>query len=168
MSEIAAVSATVRPWYRQLWPWLLISLPLSAVIAGLATWYIAWRSNDGLVADDYYKQGMEINRSLASREIAIQLGLSAAMSAPAGQFSLMMSAEREITFPQRLRLKVLSPVRAGDDREIELMKVGETYQASDELPLDGRWNLLLEDEARTWKLLATAVFPLTQPVVLKP
>ena len=29
------------PWYRQFWPWFVIALPASAVIAGLTTVWIA-------------------------------------------------------------------------------------------------------------------------------
>ena len=47
------------PWYRQLWPWLLISGPAAVLIAGAVTTWIAFASADGLVAEDYYKQGMK-------------------------------------------------------------------------------------------------------------
>ena len=30
-----------RPWYREFWVWFVIALPLSAVIAGLGTLWIA-------------------------------------------------------------------------------------------------------------------------------
>ncbi|MFM1891144.1 MAG: FixH, partial [Pseudomonadota bacterium] len=36
------------PWYRQFWPWLLISLPASVVIASMVTIYIAVQTDDGL------------------------------------------------------------------------------------------------------------------------
>ncbi|MFT7320700.1 FixH family protein, partial [Congregibacter sp.] len=32
-----------EPWYQQFWPWFLIALPGSVVIAGLSTLYIANR-----------------------------------------------------------------------------------------------------------------------------
>ena len=40
-----------QPWYRQFWPWFLISLPASVVVAGLSTLYIANRHADDLVVD---------------------------------------------------------------------------------------------------------------------
>lgn len=40
------------PWYRQLWPWLLIAPPFASVIAGVALLWIAIASNDGLVTPD--------------------------------------------------------------------------------------------------------------------
>mgnify|MGYP000916835605 FL=1 len=50
-------SAPAKPWYREPWPWLLMSGPGLVVIAGVVTAWIAFSGADGLVADDYYKQG---------------------------------------------------------------------------------------------------------------
>ena len=51
-------------WYRQPWPWLLIAGPLLVVIACMATTIIAVRSDDGVVAGDYYKRGLLVNQRL--------------------------------------------------------------------------------------------------------
>ncbi len=64
------------PWYRQLWPWLLISGPAAVLVAGAVTTWIAFASADGPVVEDYYKQGMAVNKVLAREERAAQLGLS--------------------------------------------------------------------------------------------
>ena len=57
------------PWYRHPWPWLLMLGPFVVVVAGLLTAYIAFKSNDGLVDDDYYRKGLAVNRSpSASRQ----------------------------------------------------------------------------------------------------
>ena len=47
---------SVRPWYREPWPWLLMAGPATVLVAGAATTWIAFASADGLVAEDYYKQ----------------------------------------------------------------------------------------------------------------
>ncbi|MBP6382753.1 MAG: FixH family protein, partial [Pseudomonadales bacterium] len=52
------------PWYRQGWPWFLILLPLSVVIACFVTLYLALKTDEALVRDDYYKEGLAINRRL--------------------------------------------------------------------------------------------------------
>ena len=52
--------APVEPWYRQGWPWFLIALPATAVVAGIATLVIAAKTFDGMVVDDYYKEGQAI------------------------------------------------------------------------------------------------------------
>lgn len=65
------------PWYRQLWPWILIALPGSVVIASLATVWIAVHQRDSLVVDDYYRQGLAINRVLDRDAQARERGLMA-------------------------------------------------------------------------------------------
>ena len=42
--------------------------PFVVVVASLASAWIAIASDDGLVAEDYYKQGLLINRRLAAME----------------------------------------------------------------------------------------------------
>src|SRR5690349_15944227 len=51
-------------WYYHPWPWLLFAGPLAVVVASLATAWIAYRSDDGVVAQDYYKRGLLVNRLL--------------------------------------------------------------------------------------------------------
>jgi hypothetical protein len=58
------------PWYRQLWPWLIMAPPFVSVIAGIALAWTAVVSNDGLVTPDYYKQGIEINQRLTREQAA--------------------------------------------------------------------------------------------------
>ena len=48
----STVPPDVRPWYREPWPWVLIALPLSAVIASFFSLYLAIANPDYMVADD--------------------------------------------------------------------------------------------------------------------
>lgn len=47
-----------RPWYRQLWPWLLILPPAVAVIGGALTLYLALTRPDTLVSQDCVQDGV--------------------------------------------------------------------------------------------------------------
>ena len=47
-----------KPWYRQLWPWLLIVPPAAAVIGGAFTLYLAITRPDALVRQDCVKDGV--------------------------------------------------------------------------------------------------------------
>jgi len=69
-------SEDTQPWYRQFWPWFLILLPASVVVAGLTTLVLANRHADDLVVDDYYKDGLAINRKLEKQQRADQQGIS--------------------------------------------------------------------------------------------
>jgi hypothetical protein len=47
-----------RPWYRHLWPWLLIVPPAAAVIGGMIVLYLALTRPDALVRKDCFKDGV--------------------------------------------------------------------------------------------------------------
>ena len=53
------------PWWKYGHVWLLISGPAAVVVAGLVTAWIAVTSPDPVVAQDYYRQGIDINKQLA-------------------------------------------------------------------------------------------------------
>jgi uncharacterized protein len=57
-----------KPWWRFGHVWLVVSGPLVVVIAGLVTAYIAMRAPDPVLAQDYYKRGIEINKTLERQQ----------------------------------------------------------------------------------------------------
>jgi hypothetical protein len=52
------------PWWTHGHVWLLISGPLSVVIAGFLTLWLALGTPDPVVAEDYYRRGLDINKTL--------------------------------------------------------------------------------------------------------
>ena len=62
---------------------MVLAIPAAAVLAGAVMLVLANTTWDGLVADDYYQRGMQINRSLARDAEAGRLGLEAVVSFPA-------------------------------------------------------------------------------------
>jgi hypothetical protein len=108
-------------WYREPWPWILIGLPMSAVIAGIATLIIAIENQDGLVAEDYYKQGLAINRVLAREQHARDLGLTAQMMVSGKKIRIRLDGQG--AFPESIRLRFIHPTRAGEDREADLNSI---------------------------------------------
>ena len=61
-----------KPWHKQVWPWLLMLPPAISVIGGIAVLCVAVRTNDGLVAEDYYRRGVTINERLARERSAAE------------------------------------------------------------------------------------------------
>jgi uncharacterized protein len=53
------------PWWKHGHVWLLIAGPVTVVVAGILTAVIAIRSADPVVEPDYYRRGIEINKTLA-------------------------------------------------------------------------------------------------------
>lgn len=125
------------PWYRQFWPWFLIALPASVVVAGLTTWWIAERGADHLVVADYYKEGLAINRELEKEQQAQRLGLSAEVEMDAGMVHVRLTGDSE---PPALRLLFAHPLDAGKDFELVLPRTGPgLYTTQLQQALEHRW-----------------------------
>ena len=52
MQDSPLVKQPIEPWYRQFWPWFIIALPASAVVASFFTLYLAISNPDQLVVDE--------------------------------------------------------------------------------------------------------------------
>lgn len=61
----ASPTRDAEPWWRHGHVWLLIAGPAAVVVAGFITVWIAVVNPDPVVADDYYRRGIEINKTLA-------------------------------------------------------------------------------------------------------
>src|SRR5690242_8414237 len=71
----SVTDTAIRPWYREPWPWLLAAIPFATIIAGGVTLSLAISTEDSLVADDYYKRGLAINRDIGHEQAAIRMGI---------------------------------------------------------------------------------------------
>jgi len=58
------------PWYRQFWPWFIIALPASVVVASFVTLWLAISHPDHLVVDEseYRQLNSELKAQAPSRE----------------------------------------------------------------------------------------------------
>jgi hypothetical protein len=161
--------SSVQPWYRHRWPWLLMAGPFAVVIASIVTVILAIRSDDGLVTDDYYRKGLQINQTLLLSERARQYGLQATLDFTASGMVLRLSSQQAgYLLPARLRLVFMHPTRAGLEQTHELpaVDVHGRYAAQFARPADGQWVVQIEDEAQTWRITGNLVLPATTTVSL--
>ncbi|MDQ6880485.1 MAG: FixH family protein [Pseudomonadota bacterium] len=54
------------PWWTYGYVWLVIAGPAAVVVASIATVWLTLAFPETLVAEDYYRQGLEINKTLAA------------------------------------------------------------------------------------------------------
>lgn len=146
-----------EPWYRQRWPWLLMAGPAVVIVAGFVTLWLAVRSDDGLVADDYYKQGIAINRTLARGERAQALGLAARIAVHERKVELRLAGGPGTVLPPRVRLTLSHPTHGGQDQTVLLSGREGVYAGSLAREATGHWRIIVEDEAATWRLAGAAV-----------
>ena len=155
-----------KPWYREFWPWFLISLPATAVIAGVTTVWIATTSADGLVVGDYYKAGLAINQTLARDDAAHALALTATLQGDDGTLALTLAGRLQ-AYPDQLSLTLAHPTRQGQDQTLAFSHAGGGhYRASLPAMPAGKWHALLVDAASTWRLSGVLHTPFSQPVTL--
>ena len=60
---LAAPQARTR-WFREPWMALVVGGPLLVVAASIATAVIAYKSEDKVLGEDYYKQGLHVNEDM--------------------------------------------------------------------------------------------------------
>jgi len=138
-----------RPWYRQVWPWLLIAGPGTVLIAGAITMWLAFSGADGVVAEDYYKRGLAINRQLAREEAARTQGIAATVELNDERIRVQLSGAA----PEALFVHLAHATRAGHDVRLRLTRDATgAYEAPLEPLPKGRWRIVIEDPRGTWRI----------------
>jgi hypothetical protein len=145
-------SMTPNPWYREPWPWFIMAGPAIVVVAGISTAVIAVRSFDGMVADDYYKQGLAINRVIAREAAARRMGVAASVAFGAGKTRVRV-VMGDGARPASLTLALVHPTLPREDQSVVLaMTAPGVYEARLRAPSGRRYALRLEDGEGRWRL----------------
>ena len=162
MNEMVA-----KPWYKEPWPWLLMAGPFIVVVAGIFTAWLAISSADGLVAEDYYKRGLAAGTTIARSERAQALGIVAAVRLMSDRIVVQLkSTSGEFVTPASIAVTLSHPTRAGLDQSIDLKREGGAFAAPFRLPTAGHWLVLVEDDAKSWRLMGNVVLPASGDVVI--
>ncbi len=141
-----------RPWYREPWPWILMAGPAAVVVAGLVTVWLAVSSADGLVAEDYYTQGLAINRVIEREQAAQRLGLAARLEPADGRLRVRLDGALQ-TPPPAIFVQLAHATRAGHDQRLRLARAADgRYEAALPPLPPGRWRVSIEDPQARWRL----------------
>jgi len=156
-------------WYRVPFVWLVVILPLTAVVASFVSLALAIRSNDGLVEDDYYKRGMEINRVLDRDRAAAAHGLESTLDLDDAhhELRLRLSARQPMAWPENIKLKLMHATRAGFDKTVVLARQADgTYRMPLPELAPGHWDVQLT--AQDWRLTGSLFVPGDPHLVMRP
>lgn len=145
-----------KPWYQYPLVWMMIAIPFSAVIMGVVMIWLAVDTDDGLVADDYYKQGLEINRDISRDKRSTELGLNAVINFDNTARLIKLEFEKGLlqAYPQNFKLHLQHATRANSDIYVTLNH-GMTNQYIGNLKRsisEGVWYFEIADA--DWKLNA--------------
>jgi len=128
------------------------------VVAGFITYGLAARTENALVADNYYKEGLAINQVLDAERRARDLGLTAQIRLDEKQVRVELKGLPQM--PGRVRLQIVHPTHVRFDMSFDLSpdKGGsfERTLSEDEIgalhAAASRWWVRLEDGESTWRL----------------
>lgn len=156
-----------KPWYREPWPWFLMSGPIIVIIAAFVSAWIAIRSSDGLVTEDYYKQGLVAGETLMRSKRAEEMGISAGLLLTSDdRVQVRLTSRQNDERPAALNITLSHPTRAGIDQKSVLRPSGEVFVGKLNLPASGHWLVLIEDEAKTWRVMGSVLLPAAGEVVI--
>jgi hypothetical protein len=158
------------PWYKQFWPWFLIALPGSVVVASMFTIKIAVDSDDGLVSKDYYKEGKAIHMDASARQKARDLGIVANIEFAQSERVIRVDIDTDsLEAIGALQLALRHPTRADKDSLLDLQAVGpKTYQAEmPDLSSTAGWNVELTATDAKWELRGRANLNSDQKLTLQ-
>ncbi|HXC50843.1 MAG TPA: FixH family protein [Candidatus Limnocylindrales bacterium] len=149
----SSLRTDTKAWYRQFWPWFVISLPAVSVLFSVATLVVAVRSADSLVRDDWYDAGMTINREFSREHAAAALDLKATLRvAESGRLELVLDGTA--ADPVRLDVAMSCPSDALRDQLVELYPVSpRTFASRDPLASTrGHWDVAITPPDSSWRV----------------
>jgi uncharacterized protein len=130
--------------------WLIVGIPALTVVAGFVTWWIAAQRADSNVAEDYYKRGLAINRSLEREARALDAGMTATISLRDGN-DLRVSLDGTVPLPEAITVLLTHPVRAERDVRLQLDRQPDgAYRIRSPLVEPGHWSVAIESQ--DWRL----------------
>ncbi len=144
------------PWYKHIWPWIIIGMLATSVGLTMHMVYIAADGQDTLVTDNYYEAGKGISRSLNRERLAKDLRLEARaqLDELTGEVSLTLRGDSR---PETIEMNLISPTQAEKDRHLTLKRSSsepDRYIGQLSEPVEGRRfvELLGQQGDQTWRL----------------
>ncbi|TCS39418.1 hypothetical protein EDC30_101374 [Paucimonas lemoignei] len=160
---------TSAPWYKHKWPWLLMLGPGVVVVGGAFTIWLAVKTPDALVVDDYYKQGKAINQDLKRDRVAAARGLELGMRyAPAaGKLAGQLKAKNG-PVTERVRIQLIHSTQPGKDMHMVVQPDANGAFTLD-LPMleTARWQVMVESMDRQWRLNGEWAWPREREILVK-
>ena len=168
VKEMHVKNGEHRHWMREPLVWMLIAIPSTAVIMGVVMITLALQSFSGMVVDDYYRKGKQINRVLARDRLAYELGLAAGLRVDgSGRLEIRFDPDAEVIPGERIELRLVHATRPGLDRDLIFDNNRlHLLEAELQIPGPGRWNIYLQTP--DWRLTGSLQYPQTRHARLLP
>ena len=144
--------------------WLVIALPLIAVVASLTSLALAVTRGDPELPKDYHWEGAALDHDQQQLTVAASEGITATISFQAATQRCVVALHGAA--PAQLRLDLVHPTDPRADRRLTLARTGETYEADCTGLPPAHWWLEVSDDTGHWMLRGRTVGQLQPPVQL--
>jgi len=101
-------------WYKEPWLLLVAGGPAFVVCASIYTGYVAMRGADKVVAEDYYKQGLMINKDIQRDAKARELQLNAYINADFARSKIILQLSGKGSLPDNIQLSLANAAKGGN------------------------------------------------------
>ena len=147
------------PWYRQFWPWFIMALPATAVVAGLYTVWLSMQTGDSLVVHSSDGMNIVTERNLEAERAASRLGLAAVIDIQleTGVVAVSMTSAIDAKLPSELQLRLRHATMASRDVNVSLLRAmpnaagDSVWVGHFNRPPGGRYQLILSSDD-AWRL----------------
>lgn len=158
-----------RPWYREPWPWVLIAIPGAAILWSAFLIVFSLNQQVSMVEDDYYDEGMGINRELSRDIESANLGLTAEVDFNADRhLDITLHSEQRRNWDS-LKVELLHPTLGDRDQSVTAQRTGTgQYRAPIDELSSGRWYVDIRNDENEWRLKGELKLPREEPLVLTP
>lgn len=158
----------VLPWYKQFWPWFLITIPIISVILGITLLVLATSTKDSLVKDDYYKEGKAINKTFKLIQNARDLAIATSINVTDENITLRFLSG-EPSDKAALTLDFFHATLSEKDTTLLLSRTPDgSYRVNLDEPLHGKWKVTLHPFHNEWKIQQTVELPSSNAILLQP
>lgn len=142
-----------RPWYKEGWMWLVVGIPVTSIFLGLAMIYFAVTYPHSMVSDDYYKEGLAINRELGFDRKAREWELKGELSIRGKSIALTFK-QPMLLHHQEIEVKIVHPTLAMYDQITVLSSTDQQHFVGFlTLPLEqARYAIHLVSKQHEWRL----------------
>jgi hypothetical protein len=139
--------------------WLIIALPVAAIVGGVLTIWIAVDQADTLVNEDHYKVGLAVHQGDPLERQAADLGIRAEIEAEGDELRIRLHGRYDEP-PRGLTLTLSDP--AGPGLRVDLPATGPELDRAvrPAIPAGSR-HLAIEPDDRSWRITGQWEVPFT-------
>lgn len=161
-----------KPWYKQFWPWFLMCIPFSVVIAMVITLTVASSYGDNpMVVDDYYKKGRGINAQVEKVQEAQRRGITFSFQQDGQDLALAYKtgAPKELT---ALNVRFYHTTLAEKDFSLVLTAdaqgIFRGVLPADVIEHESKWTVTITPFDGSWRLSQQLHLPSYRELILEP